>query len=359
MNKKKIVLTGGGTAGHILPNIALAPYLEKEAFELLYIGSHSSMDEDLVKSMSHLPFKGISCGKLRRYFDLRNFVDVFFIIQGLLQAFFILRSTKPALVFAKGGFVSVPVVWASYLLKIPALLHESDISPGLANRLMIPFAKYICLSFPQSQNLVPRTKARLTGIPVRSFLLQGDAQKGRDLCGFDTSKPILMVMGGSQGSQVIDTFTRDHLDELLKHYQVLHLARKQQDESSHPHRKGYHSFEFVKEELGHLYACADIIISRSGANTLFEILHLKKPALLIPLSKNVSRGEQISNAKAFQELSCGEILEQEDLRLEKVLKLCQKLYENKKDYIFHMTKWSELNAAEKIVDIVRELTVKK
>jgi UDP-N-acetylglucosamine--N-acetylmuramyl-(pentapeptide) pyrophosphoryl-undecaprenol N-acetylglucosamine transferase len=355
MNKKRIILTGGGTAGHILPNLALAPYLEKEGYEVIYFGSPSSMDQNLVESMSKLCFVGVSSGKLRRYFDFQNFLDFFLILRGLVQSFFKLRQLKPVLVFAKGGFVSVPVVWASYLLKIPVLLHESDLSPGLANRLMIPFAKYICLSFPQSLGLVPNAKARLTGIPIRAFLLEGDALKGRQMCNFNTFKPILMVMGGSQGSQAIDTFIMENLDDLLKSYQVLHLARKQQNIEILPTREGYQAFEFVKESLGHLYACADIIICRSGANTLFELLHLKKPALLIPLSKNVSRGEQISNAKAFQELSCGEMLEQEDLNLSRVLELLKKLNEKKNDYIANMAKWSELDAADKIMNIVRDL----
>jgi UDP-N-acetylglucosamine--N-acetylmuramyl-(pentapeptide) pyrophosphoryl-undecaprenol N-acetylglucosamine transferase len=354
MNKKKIVLTGGGTAGHILPNLALAPYLEKEGYEVLYFGSHSPMDQNLVESMSGLAFVRIASGKLRRYFDFQNIIDLFYILQGCVQSWLKLRRIKPVLVFAKGGFVSVPVVWASWCLKIPVLLHESDISPGLANRLMIPFAKCICLSFPQTLSQLPTSKTRLTGLPVRSFLLQGEAIKGRQICNFNTSKPILMVMGGSQGSQVLDTFIWNNLALLLESYQLIHLARKQLKNEPVPLLEGYRFFEFVNEELAHLYACADIIMSRSGANTLFEILHLKKPALLIPLPKSVSRGEQISNAKAFKELSCGEMLEQENMDIETVLTLCKKLYVNKSDYMANMSKWTSVDAAEKIMETIRE-----
>lgn len=354
MIKKKIVLTGGGTAGHILPNLALAPYLEKEGYDVIYFGSRSSMDQSLLESMSKLPFVGIASGKLRRYFDFHNFIDLFYTLQGCVQSWLLLRKIKPVLVFAKGGFVSVPVVWASWCLKIPVLLHESDISPGLANKLMMPFAKCICLSFPQTLSQLPASKTRLTGLPVRSFLLRGDAIKGRDLCNFNTFKPILMVMGGSQGSQVLDNFIWKNLALLLHSYQLIHLARKQQNNDPIPIAEGYRFFEFVNEDLAHLYACADIIMSRSGANTLFEILHLKKPALLIPLPKSVSRGEQISNAKAFKELSCGEMLEQEDMDIETVLTLCKKLYANKSDYIANMSKWSGQDAAENITEIIGE-----
>jgi UDP-N-acetylglucosamine--N-acetylmuramyl-(pentapeptide) pyrophosphoryl-undecaprenol N-acetylglucosamine transferase len=354
MNKKKLILTGGGTAGHILPNLALLPYLEKQGFEALYFGSKSSMDQSIVSTMSKVPFIGISSGKLRRYFDFRNFIDFFFILLGFIQSILWLHKIKPALVFAKGGFVSVPVVWAAWCLKIPVLLHESDISPGLANRLMMPFSKCICLSFPQTLSQIPSSKARLTGIPVRSFLLNGDAKKGRELCNFDQSKPILMIMGGSQGSMVLDRLVWEKLEVLLESYQILHLGRKQQENHQIPQAKGYKFFEFVSQDLGHLYACADIMVSRSGANTLFEILQLKKPALLIPLPRSVSRGEQIANAQAFHELACGEILQQEDLTIEKVMELCEQLYKYRRQYVVNMEKWSSRQAAEKIMELIVE-----
>ncbi len=353
-NKKIIVLTGGGTAGHILPNLALIRPLREAAFECIYMGASSGMDKSLVSSMSDLAFYGISSGKLRRYFDWQNFVDLFRILKGFFQSVRLLRQIKADIIFSKGGFVSVPVVWAGRLLKIPVVLHESDITPGLANRMMIPFAQRICTSFEESQHLLPPQKVCLTGIPVRTFLLEGSVLRGKKICGFNDSKKILMFCGGSQGSAVMDHFVRKHLKTLLKHYHILHLGKTRADHSSLPEESAYTFFEFVRDELNDLYACADIVITRAGANTLFELLCLQKPLIMIPLPLSCSRGEQIANATSFVASGYGELLRQEDLEITELIKLIEKIEANYETYQKAMKKSSRQKAAEKIVSILKE-----
>ncbi len=347
-----IVLTGGGTAGHILPNLALVPYLEKADWKPVYIGSKSEMELDLVRSMSHLPFYGISTGKLRRYFDLKNISDIFKIIKGLIEAINHLRRIRPVAVFAKGGFVSVPVVWAAWLLHIPSIIHESDLTPGLANRLMMPFAKKICLSFEKSASMVPSQKKVLTGIPVRDFLAKGDPLRGRALCAFSEKGKVLMICGGSQGSKAIDEFVWNHLEQLLSKYLIIHLGRSKACTGTIPVREGYAYFEFVREELPDLYACADIIISRSGANTLFELLYLNKPAILIPLPRSVSRGDQLCNARAFQEKGLMELMLQEKLEINALMNLLDHIEKNAQNYKQKMKASQKQEAGELIVNVI-------
>ena len=285
---KKIVLTGGGTAGHVSPNLALLPYLQEAGYEVTYIGSKTGIEKNLIADFG-LPYVGISTGKLRRYFDLKNFTDPFRVIHGYREARKFLKKYRPDVVFSKGGFVSVPVVRAAGSLHIPCVIHESDMTPGLANKLCFSSATKICCNFPETLKMVPADKAVLTGTPIRSELFTGDREKGLAICGFSADKPVLMVMGGSQGAVSVNNAVRGKLPELLRTFQIVHLCGKGHFDVSLQHIEGYRQFEYVKEDLKHLFAAADILVSRAGANAICEILALGKPSLLIPLPPDPQR----------------------------------------------------------------------
>jgi len=310
MKSKIIVLTGGGTAGHVMVNLALLPSLKKNNWEPIYIGSHTGIEKKLIEGK--IPFHGISSGKLRRYFDLKNFSDSFRVLAGVMQSFILLRKISPGIIFSKGGYVSVPVVVAGWLLKIPVIAHEADITPGLANRISFPFVKHICLAFEESGKHIKQKKFSVTGIPIRNEILRGSKEAGLKYTRFDNSKPILLVMGGSSGSQKINQFIRSIITDLLEIYQVVHIcgAGNLQDELT---VKGYYQSEYIRDELPDIYAVTDLAISRAGANSLFELLALNIPHILIPLSLSSSRGDQIENAKSFQKSGYSEVMFEEKL----------------------------------------------
>ncbi len=295
---KRIVLTGGGTAGHVTPNIALLPRLRELGYEIHYIGSYDGMERKLIEQCN-IPYYGIASGKLRRYFDWKNFSDPFKVLKGYGQARRLLRKLKPDVVFSKGGFVSVPVVMAAKRRKIPAIIHESDLTPGLANKLAIPHAWKVCCNFPETLKYLPKEKAVLTGSPIRRELLSGDKSRGFTYCGLEPGKPVILVIGGSAGSQFINELVRHILPDLLKTYQVVHLCGKGKLEDSLKGTKGYAQFEYINQELRDIFAMADLVVSRAGANAICELLALHKPNILIPLSAAASRGDQILNAHSF------------------------------------------------------------
>ena len=279
---KKIVLTGGGTAGHVTPNIALLPALRQAGYEISYMGSYDGIEKRLIADFD-IPYTGISTGKPRRYLDIRNLTDPFRVIKGFSEARKYLKSYCPDVVFSKGGFVSVPVVRAAAALGIPCILHESDMTPGLANRLCFPVAKKICCNFPETMQMLPEGKAVLTGSPIRSELAQGNRIAGLDLCGFTANRPVILVIGGSLGAANVNKAVRDALPRLLEDFQVVHLCGKDKIDNLLLTTSGYKQFEYVKTELKDLFAMADIVISRAGANSICELLALKKPNVLIPL----------------------------------------------------------------------------
>ena len=262
---KKIVLTGGGTAGHVTPNIAMIPKLKELGYEIFYMGSYDGIEKKLIEDFD-IPYYGIATGKFRRYFDPKNFSDPFRVIKGVSEAKKYLKAINPDVVFSKGGFVSVPVVRAAASLKIPCIVHESDMTPGLANKLCIPVAKKVCCNFPETLNNLPAEKAVLTGSPIREELMKGRKEAAYELCGFDTSKPVIMVIGGSQGSAAINQAVRDALPELLEDFQIVHLCGKEKIDNLLLTTKGYKQFEYIKTELKDIFAMADIVISRAGAN---------------------------------------------------------------------------------------------
>lgn len=350
---KHIVLTGGGTAGHVTPNIAMIPALQEKGFQISYIGSYDGIEKKLIEEMG-IPYYGISSGKLRRYFDPKNFTDPFKVLKGYQEARKLLKKLKPDVVFSKGGFVTVPVVIAAKHRKIPAIIHESDMTPGLANKLCIPSAVKVCCNFPETVDKLPSDKAVLTGTPIRQELLNGNKLAALKFTGLKPDKPVLMVIGGSLGSVAVNTAVRQILPELLKDFQVVHLCGKEKLDESLTSLDGYVQYEYIKKELADLFALSDIVISRAGANAICEISALKKPNLLIPLSANASRGDQILNARSFEKLGYSKVLEEEELNNEILLKTIRDLYANKDSYIKTMSESSQMDSIGKIVQMICE-----
>lgn len=354
---KHIVLTGGGTAGHVTPNIALIPRLKELGYRISYIGSYNGIEKKLIEELQ-IPYYGISSGKLRRYFDLKNFTDPFRVLKGFGQAKKLLKDLKPDVVFSKGGFVTVPVVIAAKKCKIPAIIHESDMTPGLANKLCLSSASKICCNFPETVNNLPADKAVLTGTPIRRELLNGNKEAGRKFCGFTDDKPVLMVIGGSLGAASVNENIRKILPELLKEFQVVHLCGKGKTDDSLKSTNGYVQFEYIQEELPDLFALADIVISRAGANAICELSALKKPNLLIPLSAKASRGDQILNARSFERQGFSMVMEEEEITPDSLLNSIHKLYENRSRYIQAMSESSHIDAIQKITELIEECVQK-
>lgn len=350
---KRIVLTGGGTAGHVTPNIALLPRLKELGYDIHYIGSYDGIEHKLIEQY-HIPYYGISSGKLRRYFDWKNFSDPFKVLKGYGQARTLLKKLKPDVVFSKGGFVSVPVVMAAKHRKIPAIIHESDITPGLANKLAIPHASKVCCNFPETLKYLPTEKAVLTGSPIRRELLSGNRLKGLDCCGFKSDKPVILIMGGSSGSQFINEIVRSILPDLLKTYQILHLCGKNNLDSSLNNTAGYAQMEYANQELSDLFAATDLVISRAGANAICELLALRKPSILIPLSASASRGDQILNARSFEQQGYSMVIEEEQLNGPVLLDAVQKLFKDRSKYIHAMEKSELLNSVETVVQLIEQ-----
>ncbi|HOQ07341.1 MAG TPA: undecaprenyldiphospho-muramoylpentapeptide beta-N-acetylglucosaminyltransferase [Clostridiales bacterium] len=353
MEEKVLVLTGGGTSGHVTPNIALLPYLKQEGYTIHYIGSRSGMEKELIMKEG-IPYYGISAGKLRRYFDFRNFTDVFRVASGFLQAYSLLGKLKPAAVFSKGGFVSCPVVWAAWMRRIPVIIHESDITPGLTNRLSMPFAKAVCYTFPETARYIPEGKGIRTGMPIRQSLLKGDRRTGREICGFSDTKPVIMVIGGSLGSENINNAVRSILDRLLKDFNVCHICGKGNVKEEFNNLKGYRQFEYVNEEQPHLYALADLVVSRAGATVLHELLALKKPNLLIPLSRAASRGDQILNAASFEKQGYSKVLPEEELNCGSLTDAIYDLWNNADRYTASMKKSTHDIGVQSVIEVIRK-----
>ena len=350
---KKIVLTGGGTAGHVTPNIALLPALKEAGYEVAYMGSYDGIEKKLIGDFD-IPYTGISTGKFRRYLDIKNLTDPFRVIKGYREARKYLKEYAPDVVFSKGGFVSVPVVRAAHSLKIPCIIHESDMTPGLANKLCIPVAHKVCCNFPETLKLLPEEKAVLTGSPIRKELTQGNKIAGLDMCGFTGNKPVIMVIGGSLGANNVNKAVRDALPQLLEDFQVVHLCGKDKVDNLLLNTPGYKQFEYVKAELKDLFAMADIVISRAGANAICELLALKKPNILIPLPAASSRGDQILNAKSFESQGFSIVVDEEVLTTKLLVDKVQELYFNRQTYADTMSKSGQMDSIATIMNLIND-----
>ena len=312
---KRIILTGGGTAGHVTPNIALLPRLKELNYDIHYIGSYNGIEKELIEQFG-IPYHGISTGKLRRYFSVQNFTDPFRVIKGLGEAKKLVKILHPDVIFSKGGFVSVPVVLAGKSRHVPTIIHESDMTPGLANKISMPSASKICCNFPETIEHLPAGKAVLTGSPIRQELLSGDKYKALEFLHFTQDKPVVHLCG------------KGKVDESLKGLQ------------------GYAQFEYIKDELKDLFALTDLVISRAGANAICELLALHKPNLLIPLSANASRGDQILNARSFERQGYSVVLEEEELNHDVLLDAIMNLYQNRETYIQAMKNSPQQNSID-------------
>ncbi|MBR5799920.1 MAG: undecaprenyldiphospho-muramoylpentapeptide beta-N-acetylglucosaminyltransferase [Lachnospiraceae bacterium] len=357
-NTKKIVLTGGGTAGHVTPNIALLPHLQNLGYEISYMGSYDGIEKRLIADFD-IPYYGIATGKFRRYLDIKNLTDPFKVIKGFSEARNYLKKIRPDVVFSKGGFVSVPVVRAAASLKIPCIIHESDMTPGLANKLCIPVAEKVCCNFPETLSMLPEKKAILTGSPIREELTRGDKIAALDFCGFTANKPVILVIGGSLGAASVNEAVRKALPKLLEDFQIVHICGKDKVDNMLLHTEGYIQFEYVKAELKDLFALADVVVSRAGANSICEILALKKPNLLIPLSAKSSRGDQILNAKSFESQGFSIVIDDDDLSPELLADKVTELYFSRQSYVEAMHDSGQLNSVSTIIQLIEDAANKK
>ncbi|MGO4543647.1 undecaprenyldiphospho-muramoylpentapeptide beta-N-acetylglucosaminyltransferase [Paenibacillus sp. 2TAB23] len=354
---KTIMFTGGGSAGHVTVNLALIPRFLEEGWSVQYIGSESGIERQLIATIPEVQYFPISTGKLRRYIDMQNIKDPFKVVKGLFQAYRLIKKNKPNVIFSKGGFVSVPVVLGAWLNKVPLLIHESDLTPGLANRISIPFATGVCTTFPETGGMLKADKSRHVGAVIREEVKQGNADRGRAFCGFTRSKPVILIMGGSLGARKINTAVRQSLIALTKQYQIVHLCGKNQVDPSLT-MPGYKQFEYVNEQLPDVLAMTDLVISRAGSNSIFEFLSLKKPMLLIPLTKEQSRGDQILNAQSFEKSGYADILYEEKLTAVTLAESVDRLYANRAAYVDRMNMSEEANALSAVFDWINEIAKK-
>jgi UDP-N-acetylglucosamine--N-acetylmuramyl-(pentapeptide) pyrophosphoryl-undecaprenol N-acetylglucosamine transferase len=354
--KPKLVFTGGGTAGHVTPNLALIDGLSPD-FEIAYIGSKKGVEHQIIADQN-IQYYAVRSGKLRRYFSLKNLRDPFNLIAGIFQSAFILSKLKPQLVFSKGGFVALPVVIGAWLNRIPVIAHESDLTPGLANRLSFPFVTQICVTFDAGKAYFKKHKKVLvTGTPIRPELLKGNREAGLKYCGFDGSKPCLLVMGGSLGAGVLNRCVREARKALNTRFHVIHLCGKNKVDTNLLNHPDYYQLEYASDNLSDLFAASDIVLSRAGANALYEILALAKPHVLVPLSNRYSRGDQIDNAKYFEKKGVSTVLDDtENLSAEAVRDALEAVYANREAITQKIKALNIQSATPKLIELI-ELTV--
>ncbi len=353
--KKHIIFTGGGTAGHVTPNMALIEALDKNHWNIDYIGSHEGVEKAMITAID-IPYHAIRCGKLRRYFSWKNIYDPLNVLIGIVQSYCLLKKIKPNVVFSKGGFVALPVVIAAWLNKTPVFAHESDMTPGLANRLSFPFVNQICVTFSAAKkHFKQQNKVNITGTPIREQLFKGDKARGLTLCGFNDEKPCLLIIGGSQGSTIINQCIRKSLANLCERFQVIHICGKGNIDTTLLNKPGYMQFEYVNAELNDLFAAADMIVSRSGANSLYEILALSKPHVLIPLSMKASRGDQIQNARCFQEQGISRVIKEEELSPVTLLAALDDVRTHSDDIINKMKQLNITSATQQIIHMIEAI----
>lgn len=345
-----IAFTGGGTVGHVSVNLSLIPTALSQGYEALYIGSKNGIEREMIESqLPEIKYYPISSGKLRRYISLENAQDVFKVLKGILDARKVLKKEKPDLLFSKGGFVSVPVVIAAKSLNIPTIIHESDLTPGLANKIALKFAKKIYTTFEETLNYLPKEKADFIGATIREDLKNGNAHNGYQLTSFNENKKVLLVMGGSLGSKKLNSIIRENLDALLQQYQVIHLTGKGLKDAQ-VKKSGYIQYEFVKEDLTDLLAITDTVISRAGSNAIYEFLTLRIPMLLVPLGLDQSRGDQIDNANHFADKGYAKAIDEEQLTAQILLQELNEMEQERTRIINNMKSYEQSYTKEALFD---------
>lgn len=351
----RIILTGGGTAGHVNGNIALLEGLRKRGYEITYIGSRLNIERELIPK-ENIPYHIISSGMLRRYFDLKNFTDIFRVLKGVVDAMKVIDKDKPDVIFSKGGFVTVPVAIAAKLKNIPFICHESDLSPGLANRIAGKFADRMLVTFPETLDKLGR-EGTLVGSPIRPELLRGDKEKGLKFLGFDDDKPLLLAMGGSLGSPLLNKAIQDNLELLTKKFNICHHVGQDFYDKNYDNIPGYRQFTYIREEMKDVMKATSFVISRAGSNSIFEFLSLKIPNILIPLGFETSRGDQIENAESFKNMGYSLVLEEKEVNGENLLNKIEELLERKEEFIKKMSEAKISDGVESILNIIDD-TVK-
>ena len=350
---KRIVLTGGGTAGHVTPHLALLPHLLEEGYEVHYIGTENGIERQMM-TRPNVTYHAVKSGKLRRYFDWKNFTDPFRVIAGAFQSARLMGKLKPDVCFSKGGFVSVPVVIGAWLHRVPTLCHESDLTPGLANKICARFAKKIATTFPECARALGG-KAVCTGTPMRPELFAGDRQKGLSLCGFSGKKPVLLMVGGSSGAQSVNKALREALPQLLPDMDVVHLTGKGNRDESLNTLPGYTQFEFLSDDLKDVMACADLVLSRAGSNAICEFQALKKPMLLVPYPKGASRGDQILNAESFRQRGLCHVLLQENMNPDSLAQAIRALWADRETLVRNLTQAPPADGTQVVLKLIHEI----
>jgi len=353
---KRIVLTGGGTAGHVTPHMAILPHLLREGYDVHYIGTENGIERKMM-SIPGVTYHAVKSGKLRRYFDWQNFIDPFRVIAGAFQSARLMGTLKPDVCFSKGGFVSVPVVVGAWLHRVPVLCHESDLTPGLANKICARFAKKIATTFPECADALGK-KGVCTGTPMRPELFSGSREKGLRFTGLSGAKPILLMMGGSIGAQKVNEALRGALPRLLERMDVIHLTGKGNLEESLNGLPGYRQFEFLSEELPDVLACADLVLSRAGSNAICEFQALKKPMLLVPYPKGASRGDQILNAESFRQRGLCHVLAQENMTPDTLYDAILDLEKDQDQLVRNLTQAPPADGTRKVLDMIHEIEKK-
>ena len=351
---KKIVLTGGGTLGHVTPHLALIPRLQENGYEIHYIGTENGMEAPKMRAVPGITYHAVKSGKLRRYHSWQNFTDPFRVVAGAFQSARLMGRIKPDVVFSKGGFVAVPVVFGAWLHRIPVLCHESDLTPGLANKLCKPFAKRFATTFPECAEALGK-KAEMTGTPLRPELFSGNREKGLGLLGFDGSKPVLLMMGGSSGAQSVNACLRKALPALTGTFDVAHICGKGNLEPSLEGTPGYRQIEFLDEELPDVFACTEMVLSRAGANALCEFQALGRPMLLIPYPKGASRGDQILNAKSLEKRGLCRVLPQEEMNEETLAKAVLDTWEAREELEAALKNAPPADGTERVLELIEEV----
>lgn len=350
----RIVLTGGGTLGHVTPHLALLPYLREKGYEIHYVGTEKGMEADRMRAEPGVIYHAVQSGKLRRYFSWQNFTDPFRVIAGAFQSAHLMGRLKPDVVFSKGGFVAVPVVFGAWLHRIPVLCHESDLTPGLANKLCKPFARRFATTFPECAQALG-SKAEMTGTPLRRELFSGSREKGLQLLGFDGGKPVLLMMGGSSGAQSVNKALRAALPALTPSFDVAHICGKGNLDAALEGKPGYTQLEFLSEELPDVLACADLVLSRAGANALCEFQALGRPMLLVPYPKGASRGDQILNARSLEKRGLCRVLPQEDMTPETLAEAVEATWKDRERLTEALKNAPPADGTARVLELIEEI----
>lgn len=348
-----IILTGGGTAGHCTPHLALLPYIKNDFDKIYYIGSENGIERQIIEN-TDIPYYSIPCAKLDRQSLTKNLKMPFKVISGVIRAGKILDEIKPDVVFSKGGYVSVPTVIAANKRKIPVIAHESDYTIGLANKISAKYCKKVLTSFPETAKTIKN--GEFCGSPLRKSLFSVTKNEVLDTFGFKGNKPILLVTGGSQGAKIINDTLRLALSDLLPKYDIIHICGKN-NLINEKTPKGYFQTEFMNK-IENAFAVASVCVSRAGSNTLFELMSLKIPCVLIPLPKGASRGDQILNAAYFQKQGLATVLQQENLSPESLTLAINSIYANRYNLSRNFEKFPVKDASRHISRVIADYAKK-